>query len=99
MLDFSTDEKPVFEFAVNGDAYAVPRFDALPVDAVMSLLKEQHAATAEGGIDAGNDVVNAFIRALFDEHAPGACELLTVAQYRALMDAYMAASGVDVGES
>lgn len=95
MLELSTNDVKPFEFAVDGERYTVPRFDSLPADEVLELLKEQRAA---GSADAGNEVVNAYIRALFDKHAPGVCERLSLAAYKTLLEAYAGTAGASMGE-
>lgn len=96
MLDFSTEDAArSFEFAVNGEVHSVPTVDSLPVDIVIDLSRRYRDAGAAGG-----EVLAEFVRALFEKHAPGVCELLTAAQYAQLCAAYMdTLGGLDAGES
>lgn len=98
MLEITTTGAQPFAFLVDGERYEVPRFDSLNADEVMKLLAEQRAAQADGGKEAGNEVVNKYVRALFDKHAPGVCERLSLAAYKQLLQAYTETVSADMGE-
>ena len=99
MLELTTDGAQPFVFLVDGERYEVPRFDSLPADEVLELYKKQRAALVEGGTDAANEVAEDYIRALFDKHAPGVCERLSLAAYKMLLEAYTETASAPMGES
>lgn len=95
MLDFKTDEKRLFEFSVDGELFAVPTFDSFPVDDVIELVKEFKGAE---DTESANERLTGYVRGLFDDHAPGVVERLTLGQWNTLVNAYVKASSADLGE-
>ena len=96
MIEFKTDEKRLFEFAVDGEQYSLPTFDSFKVDEVAEVVR---GFKAEKDKDAATDKLNDYVRGIFEEHAPGVCERLTLGQYNELVKAYFKASRLDVGKS
>ena len=99
MLEFDTQEKKrTFDFTVDGVLYQVPTLDSFPVDEVAEFVRD-YKQESKADRDAADDKANSYVRAIFDEYAPGVCERLTMGQYTMLVQGYMRAASVDAGES
>ena len=95
MLEFDTGEKRLFEFAVDGEQFAIPAFDSFKVDEAMAL----YQTYIEGSEEAAMQLTK-LVRDIFDEHAPGVVERLTLGQWNMLGRAYLDdAQGISAGES
>ena len=92
----TAEAMPCFEFAIDGDKYAVTLLDAMPVDAMRGMGRE-----LRGIADATERTARyvEMVRELFDTDAPGAVERLNARQWRGLLQAYLEACEVSMGES
>lgn len=93
MLEFDTGEKRLFEFAVDGEQFAIPTFDSFSASEALKIARE-----FKSGDELDADKLNTFITELFEKHAPGVVSRISLAQFKTLADAYFEASAVDVGE-
>lgn len=89
MADFTLvrREPATFTFRIGDSEYAVPQAQSLTYDEVLA-------------ISAGDGVARVrALRSVFEAHAPGCTEGLTVSELRDLVDAWSDASKAHVGES
>ena len=82
MYQIETGESHTFEFAVDGEKYAIPTFDGLPY----KLLKE-YREYSKGDVN-GADIAMWAIDNIFEAYAPGCTDKLTIGQMYGLIDAY-----------
>ena len=89
MADFTLQRRPpaTFTFRIGDSEYAVPQAQSLTYD-------EVRAISASSGIS----TVDA-TRAVFEAHAPGCTDGLTIAELRELFAAWNDASKASMGES
>lgn len=89
MYEIDTNEKgAAFRFAVDGVEYEVPTLDAISLE----------TADEIGRLERAKDV-SAWLRdEMFEKHAPGCLDRLTLGQWNGLMEAYIEASRVKPGE-
>ena len=88
MLDLDAIQTKTMGFTLGGEPFEIPTLDSLEADALLGL--------AIGESVSRSDVLDLF-RSVIDKHAPGAMERMTLAQFRALLDAWQDTG--DVGES
>ena len=88
MLDLDQVAPRKFEFALDGEAHAIPTLDSLGADVVLGYL--------EGGGLERPQLVRLF-RETMEAHAPGTLAKLTIRQLNALLEGWQATG--DAGES
>lgn len=89
MADFTLQRRPpaTFTFRIGDSEYAVPQAQSLTYDEVLAISAGEGVARVRA------------LRSVFEAHAPGCTEGLTVSELRDLFAAWSGASKVGVGES
>lgn len=88
MVDLDAIQQNTMDFTLGGSRYSVPALDSLDADELLGLVEK-------GSVDRSD--ILALFRSVIERHAPGAMEGMTLAQFRALLEAWQETG--DVGES
>ena len=88
MLDLDAIQPRTMGFTLHGEAYSIPTLDALDADGLLGLAEKERVDRSD---------ILALFRSVIDKHAPGAMERMSIAQFRALLEAWQETG--DVGES
>lgn len=84
-----------FDLGPGSDTYRVPVINSLPVGRIIEIEEIRAMPDSERSMH-----YTMLVKSIFDDAAPGVVDGLTVAQFEALMEAYLEASGFgDAGES
>lgn len=95
MYTITPDAKVTFDFEHEGTQYSVPLVKHLP----LNKMRDHDKALRKLKPEQKGDFEAEFMASLFDEYAPGVTEQLTGAQFRGLIDAYLAeCNGATPGE-
>lgn len=88
MINLDAIQPRMMDFTLNGVDYSIPALDSLDADTLLGLVQTERVDRAE---------ILAMFKALLEKHAPGAFESMSLAQLKALLDAWQDTG--DVGES
>lgn len=87
-------KRQTFDFEIEGAEYHVPYMRHMPLQKMLEYNKNiKKIQKAEQ-----NDAYIEFIASIFEEHAPGSIDGLTVDQFSDLMQAYIAEGQANAGE-
>ena len=90
MFKLEKPEEDKFEFEYEGTVYSIPSITALPMRVAMSFYRDLAYATSDMQ---KSSISLEFGAAIFEEHAPGLVEQLSLEEFKTLMAAY---NGQDV---
>ncbi len=88
------NKRQTFDFEIEGKQYSVPYMKHMPLNKMLAYNKRIKHMKA----DAQGDEYIAFVADIFNEHAPGAIDNLSVEQFSDLMKAYIAEGQAAAGE-
>lgn len=88
MIDLDAIQPRTMDFTLDGEGYSIPALDSLDAETLLGLVEKEHVERAD---------VLAMFRTLLEKHAPGALGHMSLAQLKALLDAWQETG--NVGES
>ena len=85
MINLDAVQTRTMDFTLNGEGYSVPTLDSLDAETLLVLVEKEHVDRSD---------ILAMFRGVLDRHAPGAIERMSIAQLKALLEAWQETGNV-----